>query len=90
MSKGWDLFGIRRFWVEGCCPVQRHVDELWGGLTGSRSPPLPLSPLPSPRSFQLTVEMFDYMDCELKLSESGEPQGGVGTCLALVRLTDHS
>lgn len=27
---------------------------------------LPLSP-----SFQLTVEMFDYMDCELKLSESG-------------------
>jgi hypothetical protein len=23
-------------------------------------------------SFQLTVEMFDYMDCELKLSESGE------------------
>lgn len=25
-----------------------------------------------PPSFQLTVEMFDYMDCELKLSESGE------------------
>lgn len=23
-------------------------------------------------SFQLTVELFDYLDCELKLSESGE------------------
>jgi len=23
--------------------------------------------------FQLTVEMFDYMDCELRLSESGKP-----------------
>lgn len=39
-----------------------------------------MSPLPlhsAPRlplhSFQLTVEMFDYMDCELRLSESGKP-----------------
>lgn len=33
----------------------------------------PTPALPSHCSFQLTVEMFDYMDCELKLSESGEP-----------------
>lgn len=39
-------------------------------------PPTTLSqPSRLPRSFQLTVEMFDYMDCELKLSESGEPGG---------------
>lgn len=29
-------------------------------------------------SFQLTVEMFDYLDCELKLSESGEEAAGAG------------
>lgn len=45
---------------------QRTVE----GLTGS----LPLSHPPPTRSFQLSVEMFDYMDCELKLSESGEPR----------------
>lgn len=27
-------------------------------------------------SFQLTVELFDYLDCELKLSESGEEAAG--------------
>lgn len=27
-------------------------------------------------SFQLTVELFDYLDCELKLSESGEEEAG--------------
>lgn len=26
--------------------------------------------------FQLTVELFDYLDCELKLSESGEEAAG--------------
>lgn len=37
-------------------------------------PPLLFSlSCPLSHSFQLTVEMFDYMDCELKLSESGEP-----------------
>lgn len=42
----------------------------------------------SRRSFQLTVEMFDYMDCELKLSESGEAPGcGVGTCHLSASLT---
>lgn len=29
-------------------------------------------------SFQLTVELFDYLDCELKLSESGEEAAGAG------------
>lgn len=40
-------------------------------------PCCPLQPLPLvfPPRFQLTVEMFDYMDCELKLSESGEQAG---------------
>lgn len=74
--RGWDLFGIRCFWLKGRCAVQRRVDELWRALPGAcPPPPLSLIPLASPRSFQLTVEMFDYMDCELKLSESGEPGG---------------
>lgn len=46
-----------------------------GGVSQERAPYHSLSTLPPPRSFQLTVEMFDYMDCELKLSESGEPRG---------------
>lgn len=47
-------------------------------------PCCPLQPLPLvfPPRFQLTVEMFDYMDCELKLSESGE-QAGFSLFLAI-------
>ena len=47
---------------------------------GSPRTPLPPSSSSFPCSFQLTVEMFDYMDCELKLSESGEPPGGPWVC----------
>lgn len=72
--RGWD-FGIRCFGPKGRCAVQRRVDELWRGLPGACLLPLSLNPLASPHSFQLTVEMFDYMDCELKLSESGELGG---------------
>uniref|UniRef100_A0A7M4FGH2 Huntingtin interacting protein 1 related n=1 Tax=Crocodylus porosus TaxID=8502 RepID=A0A7M4FGH2_CROPO len=44
--------------------------------------------------FQLTVEMFDYMDCELKLSESGFPDlshltHGRSNCLPADTLQGH-
>lgn len=50
------------------------------GRLGARPASLPPSSSSFPCSFQLTVEMFDYMDCELKLSESGEPPGGPQAC----------
>lgn len=77
--------------------LQRCVGELPppSSWRSRRCPPVPFSlSCPLSLSFQLTVEMFDYMDCELKLSESGGPPGaggggarvmhcsgpGVGTC----------
>lgn len=98
--RGWDLFGIMCFWLKGHCAVQGRVDELWRGFPGPCPLPLSLNSLASPHSFQLTVEMFDYMDCELKLSESGEPGGircgnletlGIrGASVSQTRLTFHS
>ena len=77
--KGWGLFGIWPLWLKDGCPAQRLLDEPCslfppgGRVSCGESPAPPLSPPPSPCSFQLTVEMFDYMDCELRLSESGKP-----------------
>ena len=56
----------------GLLSVQRRVlNCVPSSQTLPLSPPSSFLP-PSVCSFQLTVEMFDYMDCELKLSESGE------------------
>lgn len=67
--KVWSLLGTR--WCF-CPTLSSHR-----GLRDKVGAPCCLAPCVfcplSPPSFQLTVEMFDYMDCELKLSESGEP-----------------
>lgn len=57
-----------------CKGVATSIPPAWGAGGVPHTPPIQLSLL-LPRSFQLTVEMFDYMDCELKLSESGERRG---------------
>lgn len=76
--KGWDV-------LEDCRPGRGTLTHQSHGVGGApipiRAGSLRMSRRPthlfhlSPlllHSFQLTVEMFDYMDCELKLSESGE------------------
>lgn len=60
------FIGCSMFLPDGACFLfHRGLGDYVGALLPSPSPPFP-------PSFQLTVEMFDYMDCELKLSESGE------------------
>lgn len=79
-SEGWGFFGMERLWLQDGCPLQSRADELcslfppWGGggSHGVNSPLLCSAPRLPLHSFQLTVEMFDYMDCELRLSESGK------------------
>lgn len=62
-----------------CKGMATSIPPAWGAGGAPHTPPIQLSLL-LPRSFQLTVEMFDYMDCELKLSESGERPGGPRVC----------
>lgn len=90
------MLGLRHFGLQDvvlCSGVLVNGPSSPRG-SGWGAPPLSLSLLPCPHlSFQLTVEMFDYMDCELKLSESGEAPGwrspvrGLGTCCLFASLT---
>lgn len=60
----------RPFWQRLCVPgVAPGMGYLGGHLCGDAArPSSPLFP-----SFQLTVEMFDYLECELNLFQTGKP-----------------
>lgn len=74
VSLEWSAFGCRmaalcRAVRMSCAPSSHRGG---GGSHGVNSPLLCSAPRLPLHSFQLTVEMFDYMDCELRLSESGK------------------
>lgn len=64
-------------------PHQSSRSSLWGvtwhtlrPMSGCRDTSQPSSSLS--RSFQLTVEMFDYLECELNLFQTGESCTALG------------